>query len=115
MDRSTPKSKSSEHNYAEQTAEMSMDCALDGETELIPLQDTPVNSPAAKKVFSGKPESSMYDLQMTILNTRNDRADELAHMINSNASDIKDLKDSLEFAHGEISDIKTENAVLKKQ
>ncbi|KAL7394750.1 hypothetical protein ABVT39_003424 [Epinephelus coioides] len=114
MASSTPNSKSSEHNYAERIAEMTTDCALDKEADLIPLSNTPVNSPTAKKVFSRKPETSMYDLQMTILKTINNRADELAQMIKSNASDIRDLKDSLEFAPGEISDIKTENAVLKK-
>lgn len=57
----------------------------------------------------------MYELQMTILKAVNDRADELAHMISCNAADIKELKVSLEFAHEEINDIKSENAALKKQ
>lgn len=43
--------------------------------ELVPLPDTPVNSPAAKKVNTGGPELSLYDLQMTILKAVNERAD----------------------------------------
>lgn len=80
----------------------------------MPLPDTPTNSPAPKKINSGQAEPSLYDLQMTILKTVNDRADELAKLISSNAADIKELKTSLEFAHEEIVEIKTENAAMKK-
>lgn len=96
-----------DHNY--------QGCAEEEEVNLVSLPDTPLKSPAPKKLNSGQTEPSMYELQMTILKTVNDRADELARLISSNAADIKELKVSVEFAHEEINDIKSENAALKKQ
>lgn len=61
-----------------------------------------------------EPELSLFERKKTILKAVNDRADYLALMINSNASDIKEIKDSLEFAFEEIIDVKAENKTLKE-
>lgn len=106
----TPLSKKGEHNYA------NMDTLKPPETEgdLVALPDTPIKSPAAKKAILTEPEPSLFELQKTILKAVNDRADDLALMINSNASDIKEIKNSLEFAFEEINDVKAENKKLKE-
>ena len=55
----------------------------------------------------------MFELQKTILKAVNDRADDLARMINENAADIKEITKSLNFAYEEIEVIKEENKKLK--
>jgi archaellum component FlaC len=43
------------------------------------------------------------------------KLDEIDHRVKSIESDLKDMKKSIEFVHGEVNDLKEENKIRKEK